>query len=173
MTGSALAGGLFGLPLGAVTGFYMGDRWASNERTRAVHIQGQEREMGRLRRENRRLRRDEEMPEPEARLSRPQRAEPAPPSLRPGAGPQGAPEERPQNGATQARGSAQVRQAQKTLNEMGFQAGDVDGVLGPRTEAALKTFQHARGLEVTGRMNQETLAALQITTVSQRPRPGR
>ena len=34
----------------------------------------------------------------------------------------------------------QVRQVQQKLNDMGYHAGSVDGVLGPRTEAALRQF---------------------------------
>ena len=54
----------------------------------------------------------------------------------------------------------QVRQVQQKLNDMGYHAGSVDGVLGPRTEAALRQFQKARYLEPTGHIDSKTLAAL-------------
>ncbi len=54
-----------------------------------------------------------------------------------------------------------VRQAQKILGERGFRAG-IDGVMGPRTQAALKRFQRAQNLEPTGQLNRQTLVALGI-----------
>jgi len=54
----------------------------------------------------------------------------------------------------------EVRQVQQKLNDMGYHAGSVDGVLGPRTESALRQFQHARSLDATGDIDSKTLAAL-------------
>jgi peptidoglycan hydrolase-like protein with peptidoglycan-binding domain len=56
--------------------------------------------------------------------------------------------------------AAQVRQVQQELNDMGYHAGSVDGVLGPRTESALRQFQRARNLDATGNIDSKTLAAL-------------
>ena len=42
------------------------------------------------------------------------------------------------------------------LKEKGYDPGPIDGIHGPRTEAALRDFQKAEGLEVTGDMNEET-----------------
>lgn len=52
-----------------------------------------------------------------------------------------------------------VRQAQRILGERGFRTG-VDGMMGPRTQAALKRFQRAQNLEPTGQLNRQTLVAL-------------
>lgn len=54
----------------------------------------------------------------------------------------------------------QVRQVQQKLNDMGYHAGSVDGVLGPQTESALRQFQQARTLDATGHIDSKTLAAL-------------
>lgn len=54
-----------------------------------------------------------------------------------------------------------VRQVQQILNDRGFRTG-VDGLMGPRTQAALKRFQRARNLEPTGQLNRQTLVALGI-----------
>lgn len=52
----------------------------------------------------------------------------------------------------------QVRQLQQALNDNGFNAGEVDGVFGPGTRAALRRFQSKAGLQPTGRIDQQTLA---------------
>ena len=54
----------------------------------------------------------------------------------------------------------EVRQAQKKLNDLGYQSGQVDGVLGPRTQAALRDFQQAKNIAVTGRLDEKTTNAL-------------
>jgi peptidoglycan hydrolase-like protein with peptidoglycan-binding domain len=60
-------------------------------------------------------------------------------------------------------GGDQVRQAQKVLKEKGFDVGEVDGVLGPRTRKALIAFQRQRGLEPSGEIDQRTATALGIS----------
>lgn len=52
-----------------------------------------------------------------------------------------------------------VRKAQQVLNKKGFRTG-VDGMMGPRTQAAVQRFQKARNLEPTGQLNRQTLVAL-------------
>jgi membrane-bound lytic murein transglycosylase B len=49
---------------------------------------------------------------------------------------------------------------QERLNAAGFDAGTPDGVFGRRTEAAIRAFQQARGLPVTGVASPELLAML-------------
>lgn len=51
---------------------------------------------------------------------------------------------------------------QRKLNAADFDAGPVDGILGPMTRDALREFQEAHGLEVTGRPDERTLIALGI-----------
>lgn len=59
-----------------------------------------------------------------------------------------------------AYGPATIRKVQLTLNNRGFNAGPVDGTMGPGAQAALKDFQKSENLEPTGTLNQQTLAAL-------------
>jgi peptidoglycan hydrolase-like protein with peptidoglycan-binding domain len=61
---------------------------------------------------------------------------------------------------TEGRASADVRSAQQALKGKGFDPGPIDGVMGPRTEAALKEFQQKENLTVTGSLDAETNARL-------------
>jgi peptidoglycan hydrolase-like protein with peptidoglycan-binding domain len=71
----------------------------------------------------------------------------------------------------------QVRHVQQKLNDMGYHAGSIDGVLGPQTASALRQFQQARNLDATGHIDSKTLAALnreptaQPTAGGGRPEP--
>jgi peptidoglycan hydrolase-like protein with peptidoglycan-binding domain len=55
-----------------------------------------------------------------------------------------------------------VREAQRTLRELGYQPGPVDGVVGPRTKDALAKYQRSERIEVTRRLDSETMARLDI-----------
>lgn len=54
-----------------------------------------------------------------------------------------------------------VRQAQAALNDRGFNLA-VDGIVGPNTESALRSFQGSEGLAQTGTLDDETLARLGV-----------
>ena len=54
---------------------------------------------------------------------------------------------------------ARVERVQTALDNSGANIS-IDGLWGPKTEAALKDFQKDHGLKATGRMNQETMKAL-------------
>lgn len=73
-----------------------------------------------------------------------------------------------QQSQPQAQNSAQnpevVKQAQEKLSAAGHDAGTPDGLLGPRTQAALKAFQEKEGLQASGQLDSQTLAALEIGT---------
>jgi hypothetical protein len=56
-----------------------------------------------------------------------------------------------------------VRSVQQALNAKGFKAGAVDGKMGPHTEAAIRKFQNAKGLQGTGQLDSATVAALGIS----------
>lgn len=50
----------------------------------------------------------------------------------------------------------QLSGVQSRLNNLGFDCGPVDGVLGPNTKAAIKEFQKEHSLQETGTPDQET-----------------
>ena len=54
-----------------------------------------------------------------------------------------------------------IRAVQQPLADLGWYDGAVDGLLGPVTEGALRAFQEAVGLPVTGAADDATQAALQ------------
>lgn len=56
--------------------------------------------------------------------------------------------------------SEQVRQIQQTLKDKGFDPGDVDGLWGRKTIAAVKELQAAAGLKVDGVVGPKTSAVL-------------
>jgi peptidoglycan hydrolase-like protein with peptidoglycan-binding domain len=65
--------------------------------------------------------------------------------------------------AAAARGNReQVKAAQQALRDKGHDPGSTDGVMGPKTQAALKEFQKAQGLTATGRLDAETMAKLGV-----------
>ncbi|HZR78717.1 MAG TPA: peptidoglycan-binding domain-containing protein [Chthoniobacterales bacterium] len=53
-----------------------------------------------------------------------------------------------------------VANVQSALQEQGFYQGDIDGILGPQTRAALAEYQSAQGLEPTGAVDEPTLETL-------------
>ena len=53
-----------------------------------------------------------------------------------------------------------VKSVQNRLNKLGFRAGRVDGVVGPRTMEAVERFQLSQGIPVTGIIDRKTKAAL-------------
>jgi peptidoglycan hydrolase-like protein with peptidoglycan-binding domain len=61
----------------------------------------------------------------------------------------------------------EIRQVQIVLNQRGFNIGDPDGVLGPRTRQALIQFQQRQGFQATGRFDSRTISALGVSVHSQ------
>jgi len=55
----------------------------------------------------------------------------------------------------------QVRKIQKALLDAGFNPGPADGRIGPKTMAALESFQKQKNL-ATGQITKETLQALDV-----------
>lgn len=56
-----------------------------------------------------------------------------------------------------------VVRVQAALMRLGHFRGDIDGMLGPETRAAITAYQKAEGLEQTGRMDINTLTKLGIS----------
>ena len=54
-----------------------------------------------------------------------------------------------------------VRLIQSRLRSLGYQVGPIDGVIGPKTMAALEQFQMKHGLPATGILDQTTKAAIE------------
>jgi hypothetical protein len=52
---------------------------------------------------------------------------------------------------------------QKELTQLGYYHSDVDGLIGPQTEQAIRWFQSVEKLPVTGQIDDPTLKALQIS----------
>ena len=59
-----------------------------------------------------------------------------------------------------ATGDAKVTGFQKALQKLGFDPGKIDGIMGPKTEAAVKKFQQANALAADGIVGPKTQAAL-------------
>lgn len=54
----------------------------------------------------------------------------------------------------------EVRDIQRALHDAGYNAGPVDGVVGPRTRAAVKAFQYDRRIPGDGKITARTTRAL-------------
>lgn len=59
-----------------------------------------------------------------------------------------------------------VVEAQRLLNERGYDAGAADGLVGPRTTRAILAYQADHGLHRTGYVDDELLASLRGTASS-------
>ncbi|RNC28910.1 MAG: Spore cortex-lytic enzyme [Candidatus Dichloromethanomonas elyunquensis] len=59
---------------------------------------------------------------------------------------------------------AEVKDLQKRLVQIGFQVGNVDGVYGKATAAAVKRFQKSRGIKVDGLAGSNTIDELKKLT---------
>lgn len=62
----------------------------------------------------------------------------------------------------QRTGADTVRQAQQALNAAGFDSGRPDGKAGPRTRNAVRKYQKAKGLPISGELDAATLRALGV-----------
>jgi hypothetical protein len=71
-----------------------------------------------------------------------------------------------QNGYADQSGNSTVAAVQERLARDGYYRGQVDGVFGSETRAAIAEFQSNRGLRVTGSLTQQTLAALGLRQVA-------
>lgn len=78
---------------------------------------------------------------------------------------------RPRSLVTRGTIGADVLRAQQLLNKAGYDPGGTDGIFGPRTEAAVKRFQRARGLDVDGKVGSATWSALDAPPPATEPPP--
>ena len=65
-------------------------------------------------------------------------------------------------GGAQAQNPETVRQVQQKLKDIGHDVGPVDGQFGLKTQQALRDFQQKQGIQATGQIDQQTMAALEI-----------
>jgi len=56
----------------------------------------------------------------------------------------------------------QVKAIQQALKDQGHDPGEIDGKMGPKTQAALRDFQQKQGLKASGRLDAETSAKLGV-----------
>lgn len=62
-----------------------------------------------------------------------------------------------------------IRSVQKKLAEGGYYSGALDGDAGSMTHAAIRRFQIAESLKVTGELNHQTLAKLGLDSIEPAP----
>ena len=55
---------------------------------------------------------------------------------------------------------AERRQIQQALLDRGYDIGEVDGLIGAKSRAAISAFQQSKGITVNGRAGQQVLKAL-------------
>ena len=73
------------------------------------------------------------------------------------------------SGASMSGNTEQVKAVQQALKDQGHDPGAIDGVMGPKTQAALRDYQEKQGLKVTGRLDAETSAKLGVQKASSAP----
>lgn len=64
-----------------------------------------------------------------------------------------------------------IRRAQIALRDKGYYEGQIDGIFGPRTSNALRTFQREHNLAETGRLDPDTARSLGILGSGGNPSP--
>lgn len=69
--------------------------------------------------------------------------------------------------------AAQIKTLQQNLKTLGYYSGSVTGNLGAKTQAAIKSFQKAKGLSVTGKPDSATrsAAAKAVAAADSKPAP--
>ena len=55
-----------------------------------------------------------------------------------------------------------LEEVQTLLSDLGYDIGTADGAMGPRTRAAIMSFEKANGLPETGRVNSALLERLEL-----------
>ena len=68
--------------------------------------------------------------------------------------------------------SSTVRDVQQALQNKGYDVGAVDGVMGPRTQSALREFQQQQGLPRSGQLDERTMSALDVRASAAGSRSG-
>jgi peptidoglycan hydrolase-like protein with peptidoglycan-binding domain len=58
--------------------------------------------------------------------------------------------------------ASRIRRVQEALKAAGHDPGPIDGVMGPRTQEALREYQKQENINQTGRLDQETMSKLGV-----------
>ena len=74
--------------------------------------------------------------------------------------------EQQSQGEEPSQSPAIVKQAQEKLGAMGKEVGTADGQMDAKTQQALKEYQQENGLQPTGQLDRQTVAALDLTSSS-------
>jgi peptidoglycan hydrolase-like protein with peptidoglycan-binding domain len=61
-----------------------------------------------------------------------------------------------------AQGSSNVKKAQQELQSKGYYHGQIDGMMGPETRSAIRRYQKAEHLRVTGTLDSQTASKLGV-----------
>jgi peptidoglycan hydrolase-like protein with peptidoglycan-binding domain len=70
-------------------------------------------------------------------------------------------EEEPEKKAP-VEGRGDTQKLQEALKAKGHDPGPIDGIMGPKTTAALKAFQEASGIKATGKLDGQTAEKLGV-----------
>ncbi len=73
-------------------------------------------------------------------------------------------QEKGKAGGGQEMSSDTIKKVQEALNKEGYNIGSADGKMGSKTKDAVKKFQKDKGMKETGQLDQETLAALGVSS---------
>lgn len=76
-------------------------------------------------------------------------------------------------GSGETGGPSNVARVQTALNARGYNAGPADGVMGPSTRSAIRTYQADAGLPVTGQVSAELVRRLESTPLAEDSRDQR
>jgi len=60
--------------------------------------------------------------------------------------------------------SSRVRRAQEALKSEEHDPGPIDGVMGPKTQEALRQYQKQENFKQTGRLDQDTMSKLGVSS---------
>ncbi len=69
-----------------------------------------------------------------------------------------------QRSGSRMSGQGNVKDVQEALKDKGFDPGPIDGVMGHKTQEALRSFQQSKNLKVTGRLDSETAQQLGVSS---------
>jgi peptidoglycan hydrolase-like protein with peptidoglycan-binding domain len=64
-----------------------------------------------------------------------------------------------------------IQTAQAAIQQLGYDPGPLDGILGPRTRNAILRFQRAQHLHLTGALDPATWSAIAAQLMARRSKP--